>query len=126
MYRPDRLSPPLESVGEIEAPVEPWRKALMDAADVIRERGLAQWVRANPEGQVCLHGAIRLAIGASLDGDVHDPRERQAGGAVARYLLASGVDEGLVLNGFGCAQWNDVAGRTAAEVIAALEGAARS
>lgn len=43
----------------VEAPaLEPWREVLLDAAEIIRERGWCQHKSENRQGQVCILGAI--------------------------------------------------------------------
>ncbi len=90
--------------------VEPWRKMLLDAADVMERRGHVKKALISNDG-VCLQGALRLAGG---QGD----RESytRATGALSRYLGFVSEHENTV--------WNDLPERTKDESIAALRGAA--
>lgn len=96
----------------VEAPVEPWRQHLLGAAQVLRDRGWTQRFAVHPlSNAVCAAQAIRMAVGSSESG--------------FPYHLAIGKFVGFT----GCPTvpgWNDQPGRTAEQVIAALEGAARS
>jgi hypothetical protein len=103
---------------------EPWRRHLLQAADLIRERGLAKFVRKAADGSLCVHGAVAFAISGSENS--YEPVEALQ--RLGHYLIDEGIDEGLVTNwyiGFdNISDWNNAPKRTAAEVIAALEGAA--
>lgn len=103
------------------APVETWRATLLKAADLIRERGLAKYTQQDKNRSVCIQGAISIA----LSGRVHcDNAEYcEATKILGRYLVARG-ERGASEK--GNAYWNNTPERTADEVIAALEGAARS
>lgn len=108
MYEPDKLFTK-EKLPEFSPAVvvEPWRKALMDAAELIRERGHCKGRLEDNLGRVCAIGAI---VRASNYDDI---------GCYAHTHLATFLHSSV-------GEWNDAEERTAAEVIAALEGAARS
>ncbi len=104
--------------------VEPWRTILLRAADIVRERGLAKHRLEDDFGHVCIHGAIRIAAcGHSNGSGGIGPKEIESCQALCDYLRQTGVEN---VYGYGAAEWNNEPGRTADEVIAALEGAARS
>jgi hypothetical protein len=105
----------------ILVPASDWRRVLLTAASIVRTRGLAKNTQEDEEGRVCIHGAISIALhGDILGGESHC----EAGMRLCNYLAARGVPE---LRGMdGAAYWNNEPARTAEEVIAALEGAARS
>ncbi len=105
---------------------EPWRLVLLEAAGLIRARGLAKFIQEDLDGTVCLHGAISIArFGYPYGDDCGDAVACKATESVANFLRASGVGRDLV-GGSGCSRWNNLPERTADEVIAALEGAACS
>lgn len=103
---------------EIEvAPVEQWRTDLIAAAKVMRERGLCQGAYEwGVNGPVCTIGAIRIAIQGFSGLPTKTEAAARMHAAIARVMRRVG---GFVPG------WNDITGRTADEVIAALEGAAR-
>ncbi len=93
---------------EPKAPVvlEPWRQALLDAAEVIRKRGWCQHRSVNIDRHVCLFGAVAVAINrdatdwsGKLFQQVRDALEKK------RYN----------------ANWNDRPETRKAQVIRALE-----
>lgn len=126
----DNFNFPLPSQGETECEDEIVR-TLRRAADEIRRRGLTKGRQCDVDGRVCLHGAIAVAVGGRMDrknGYVsRDSYQQQAlyreAGAVALHYLNTHLKADQL---FGCAEWNNAPERTAAEVIAALEGAADS
>ncbi len=104
--------------------VEPWRNVLLDAAEIVRERGLAKYDLEDANGHVCIHGAIRLAAYGYVDGHGRiGSKEIEPCQALCDYLRQTGAEN---VFGIGAANWNNEPNRTADEVIAALEGAARS
>lgn len=105
------------------APVESWRLALLAGAQLIRERGLAKWTQLAPDGAVCLHGALSIAVTGRANCNLDEPVYCEASRAVYRLLKSRGAT-GVCLD--GCAQWNNVPERTAYEVIEALEAAANT
>lgn len=125
MYEPDKLFT-REKLPEFSPAVvaEPWRKTLMDAAEIMRARGLAQGGLCK-DVSVCVRGAML----AALYGEPAWPRggmrdeflalERHVNVALGLPDQVPGRDSPLVL-------WNNTPGRTASEVITALEAAARS
>ena len=99
----------------------PHQQILRKAADLIRTRGLAKHVQQNGFGALCVHGALFKAdLGMRFTGynakPDHTPAGTLAFDALRTYL-------GINAN-WHCANWNNEPKRTAAEVIAALEGAA--
>lgn len=124
-YEPSKLF--IEPV--VEAPTEAWRKALMDAADVIRKRG---WCQKFHDGErVCAVGALHVAFGSTptlrvlpngTSIPVFEPSWPDGCDVAADHVKAVlhlGEWESLP-------DWNDAPERTADEVISALEAAARS
>lgn len=87
---------------------------LRKAADVIRERGHHKgWFCQKRGGAVCFWGAINVARGR---GPSHASKK-----LVKQITLLMGRSAPTEM-----ADWNDAPGRTASEVIAALESAADS
>jgi len=111
-YLPSKISP------LVEAEQEPWRKALMDAADKIRTHGWFQMgcggVNDGPES-ICAAIAINdVVLGYGED-------------VIIRQRIRTAFIEHMGFRGWtDIMKWNDVPGRTKAEVIAALEDAALS
>ncbi len=101
-----------------------WRSVLFRAAEIVRERGLAKNHLRDGLGRVCVHGAIQVVIDGNTYPDHRmGPLEIESCQALCNYLQQTGA-EGIVA--YGAAHWNNEPSRTADEVIAALEGAARS
>lgn len=95
-----------------EVKTDPVAECLLRAAQRIRERGWCQYSPCDQAKRLCLLGAIfdiRRPVGSIKWGD-HSIEMQNAGS----FMLKRGQDE----------DWNDTPGRTAAEVIAALEDAA--
>jgi hypothetical protein len=92
---------------KIETPaLSPAAETLLKAADIIEEHGWCQYSTRKADGSVCLYGAIRrTAPHLAANGD--------AGRLLHRHL---GINNYV--------EWNDVPGRTQAEVLKALRGAA--
>lgn len=103
------------------------------AADEIETRGLAQGRMMDPDGRVCAQGAMILAQGEPEDalrtGSFHGRRE------VQRTVLALSARLGRLIP--GCPRWgysavvdipawNNAAGRSADEVVAALRALAQA
>jgi len=93
---------------------------LLKAAELIRTHGLAKFLRQDDAGQLCIHGAICMALynnpyGANRDCDMYDPAQHKIGQLIRREL-------GHVSwpGDWGCAYWNNAPERTAEEVIAVL------
>lgn len=97
---------------------EPWRQTLLNAAGVLRERGLAKFTQEDKEGRVCLHGAISIA--AYGKPCRHGEIECKASEAVVSLLRSRGV----TYVDSGAAAWNNKPERTIDEVIEVLESAA--
>lgn len=79
------------------------------AAQRLRDKGWLQGTRGACDGPVCLLGALAVACGGHPNGGLNDAAE-----LVWRTLQGVVGTEYLV-------HWNDTPGRTADEVIAALE-----
>ena len=97
-----------------EAPVtgktpEPWRDALLKAAELIEQRGWCQDFLENSRGQVCALGAMDM-LEHSMEFDW------------MRSLMALEIEIGSA----SIADWNDNPSRTQAEVLAAFRAAANS
>lgn len=131
MYQPGKLenflpSQPFPS----SKPVDETGAILLKAAQLIRERGHTQgnW-EFGP--RLCLHGSINVAAGGRANLYYGVPFAAvSAHNRIANYLQSSGAGgvnysafefEGVQHTACG---WNNACGRTAAEVIAALEAAA--
>lgn len=104
---------------------------LDEAADVIRRNGWVQGGYVNRDQledglepancAVCARGAINLALGGDPEND-YFIGVSDAVDAVEAWLVISGaIGEYVSLH-----EWNDDDDRTAEDVIAALEGAARA
>lgn len=107
---------------KVDTKIEPWRKALFDAADLVRVRGLAKGMQQAPDGSVCLHGALSIAISRTpyADGSTYC----DASLAVVAVLRRRGVPYYQPTHITGAAVWNNAPERTAEEVIEVLEAAA--
>jgi hypothetical protein len=80
---------------------------LLSAADYLEEHGWCQGVNQKPGGAVCPEQAILVAAGGDL----------AIWGAAINDLAAH-------LKEYSVTKWNDTRGRTKAEVIEAMRGAA--
>lgn len=98
----------LDKLPSLSPPVidEPWRKALRDAAELIREKGWCQHSFGDTAGPSCLIGAIFKVSGWS-------PTTANAMRAVTKAI-----------GGHSAMRWNDHPSRTKDEVISALLQAA--
>lgn len=99
----------------VEAPVEPWRQHLLGAAQVLRENGWCQNI-AQIGSRRCVQAAIGCVIPSPIEGTM-SVAFHEANHKLAHYLGLPGDITHM---------WNDQPCRTAEQVIAALEGAARS
>ena len=88
--------------------LEPWRQALLDAANIIRERGWCQRTVETKDGRVCIMGAFRHLHG-------HIPHNILD---VAKDTFASHL-------GMPIALWNDKRTTTKELVLQTLEAVAR-
>lgn len=104
-----------------KAKQEEWRGKLIEAADIVRKRGLCKGTLEDEDGRVCLRGALNavywgspvaLLIGCNSNGRIF------VDGQVLRYLRSRGFIPVTT------AHWNNEPERTAEEVIDVLEGAA--
>ena len=93
---------------------------LRAAADVLERDGWTQGSYTDDNGCYCAAGAVLKAMRYDLSEGGDYMRAVEAFEAVLRQVLRAGssAPEGAVI------AWNDAAGRTAAEVIAALRAAA--
>jgi hypothetical protein len=99
------------------APVDEVGRLLLQAARIIRERGWCQHATCDEDGRVCVLGAIynvREPNHEYVPGRWLDDRCNAAERRMAKVITSDDIPT-----------WNDEAGRTAAEVIEALEKAAR-
>lgn len=105
------------SVSDFETKArESWRRVLLDAADYIEAHGWCQNAMESPCGKVCLEGAIRRVNGITprtLNEVLLDGPAWSALNVMWRYL------------GTEPHHFNDIPGRTTAEVCAALRACAR-
>jgi len=90
--------------------IEPWRKALLDAADLIEQRGHAKKTLEDIDGSLCMGGAISMAITGKSFG-LH-PDMMEAYCALHDFCGGSFVT------------YNNAPERTASEVIATLRACA--
>lgn len=105
--------------------IEEWREVLLRAADIVRARGLAKWTQMAQDGSVCIQGAISLAATGAIYGN--GPLYCRASTAVKSHLVTIGASMPVRdVHGYGNANWNNKPERTADEVIAVLETAART
>ncbi len=101
-----------------------WRNLLFRAADIVRERGLAKGTQEDYAGRVCLHGAINIAHYGQTDIAPKTSPICLAETAVRIHLKSIGyIYDGP--GSWGAGPWNNKPERTQAEVISALECAAR-
>ncbi len=84
---------------------------LLAAADFMKKRGLAKFSRLDPDGRVCLLGAI--------DNIVIGERNFDAVAQLAKY-----VPDGGASNGWSVANYNNAKERTLDECVAKLREAA--
>lgn len=106
MYAKTKLP---DAIGHAHEPTEPWRKALLDAAEYIRVHG---WWQNNGRSRCdrsrCAGNAIFLS----------GPHWEEAQRRFLKHLRLKHLQD--------IWEWNDAPSRTAEEVISALESAARS
>ncbi len=114
MFTDERFEP------KVEAPVklEPWRQALLDGAEYIRQHGWVQGVNYH-EGRVCLYGSILKVTGWN------EPQISPSFTSPAHKWAYEGASKALENRGYSIG-WNDKHGRFKEEVIAALEETARA
>lgn len=106
-----------KSPGEVQTTLAPECQVLLDAADVIRKQG---WIQGSYHcgSYVCMMGAVCYAISK-----IAVPYKLPAN--KIQIFIKAERRLGIFLNEMP-ANWNDAPGRTKEQVIAALEGAARS
>ncbi len=92
----------------MHAPLAPEKRILLKAADILREYGWCQDAIEHPDGRRCALGAIAMAA-------------RVLG--LKEYFHAERAMEKMLPNET-VPSWNDAPGRTAEEVIEAMEKAA--
>lgn len=108
-YLKDKLFTLPLPVGETE--LEPWRKALLDAAEYIRVHGHCKGQFEAPSGEACAVGAIILA--------------NHGGEAIAAIRRNRAFDAFTDYLGGAVSTWNDAPERTEEDVIRALTECAR-
>jgi hypothetical protein len=98
-------------------PVE--RQKMLEAADIIEERGHCKGVVENEQGNVCLYGALCFAFAGTAKmfyaAGAHDATVR-----VGEYLGLNGPFGA----GSAAVRWNNAPERTKEDVVNALRGAA--
>ena len=106
-YKEDETTtaPALDEVGQL----------LLKAAGVVRQRGWCQGSFEATDGRMCAVGALLHAANCCRSVTKFPESLNGAVGAFARQIDAENITV-----------WNDVHGRTAAEVVAAFEAAAVS
>lgn len=92
------------------------RDVLSEAAELIRERGFCQRRLHDPNGCLCVLGAILTVLGISTDDDWDEEKENLS---VVRGLSAI-----MGGNWASLSNWNDKKGRTKEEAIKFLQDAA--
>ena len=92
----------MPQIPEVEPKNVPWRKLLLDAADLIEKKG---WCRnaLHSHGRYCVVGALLKAVGANI-------LEYEEGGSTPK--LVEKAEEKIVAylknNNYGCVpDWND-------------------
>lgn len=99
------------------------KQLLLEAADIIRQRGLAKRCLLSSDGKVCAVGAMYFALGMGdkirpvlglSDGDVKDFARSEAECLLLKSLEVIGLRSSL-------AGWNDRPERTAQDVINLFE-----
>jgi hypothetical protein len=117
---PPMLSPllrddlPFPEVVEIP-PLEPWRKTLLDAADLLEEKGWIQDSYQTCQGY-CMLGAIQYV----LSGDAIKYTSLWTGDHTILKVLQNTTGTVKIW------EWNDARGRTKDEVLQAIRKAATS
>jgi hypothetical protein len=96
------------------------RTALLTAADLIEQRGLAKREREDARGALCLHGAITFAISGYAEAPSCDD-DHEACRLIYGYLTSQGVTG---IGPSGSAPWNNAPERTQQEVVESLRNAA--
>lgn len=108
----------------------PWQQILLDAANIIRVRGLAKNEMLDSKGCVCLMGALYQALCGDPDPEddsvVHQHQKIEVG-----QYAQNKIAECLGFEGRGweggreLVRWNNADERTAEDVISTLEKAAQ-
>src|SRR5438552_670832 len=115
--------------GEAFSPVfsDPSRKLLWDAAQYIRKHGHCKRMLVDSHGRVCINGALMMtAAGASM-ADTFAFESRIVQDAIKMLVEYLDIPSDFTFGGETAqVMWNNTPGRTANEVINALEGAAIS
>lgn len=114
------FDPQCKPVTVPEIKLEPWRQALLKAAEIVRERGLCQGQMVDKQQRVCAMGAMSIAMSGLCDHRWMN-----------LYIMATNaVIEELArrkqINLGGIPDWNDQPGRTKEEVIDVLTAAAKA
>lgn len=118
------LYDPKEIETSPEVKLEPWRQNLLNSAQYIRDHGWYQGGLCDPSRErVCIIGSLYAGIGllnaAAEKSPFLQKKVTKEWDKIVGYM-------GKNTSTFCLATWNDKKGRTAEEVIAVLEGAARS
>jgi len=119
MYLRDKLP----EVTPVISPIDEVSKCLLLAAQIIRKRGWCQLSLEGENGERCLRGAILEAKYGERPTAVRNPNDYPEMNRVSSYLGMPTRENGNS-GYYYIVNWNNASGRTAAEVIAALESAA--
>jgi uncharacterized protein (DUF924 family) len=99
-----------KKAGEVSKTLEPWRRLMFHAANVLEDHGWCQQFETNLRGQHCLLGALSRAA--------YDLREKDKTRYRAHRALIDKVGD--------VPTWNDVLGRTQEEACHLLRSVAGS
>jgi hypothetical protein len=115
-----------KKAGEVEnKPVEQWRCDLLKAAKVLRSLGHCKHILHRPGDGYCVMGALNMAQHNNHNYDGHGV-DSDASEKLFRHLDLVPVESSQFPRAAALVAWNNAPERTKEEVIAALEGAARS
>lgn len=98
---------------------------LVQAADLIEERGWNQGDYVNDCGGLCTFGALYIAVGLTPAFIRTDEADQRALAALTVVDEAAQALRQHVGRDVGISEWNDAPGRTKAEVVTALRAAAQ-
>jgi len=100
---------------ETETPVktlEPWRQNMLDAADLIEQRGHAKNILEDSNGSLCFVGALSMAVTGYSD--------------AIDLRVGIGIQKMFPFIGQNPVDWNNAPERTKEEVVSAMRACARS
>jgi len=99
-----------------EAEIEPWRKVLLDAADLIEARGAARYTLEDADGSLCIMGAVNVAV----TGDAWTNGFQEPAAQEARDHFCISIGEPASWS--ACCEFNNHHPKS--EIVAALRAAA--